>query len=55
MNPNFSENISSVLGRKNPTKGVKVEVDEKNVSIDFYITVEYRHESLMYHGKYKRR
>lgn len=41
MNPNFSENISSVLGRKNPTKGVKVEVDEKNVSIDFYITVEY--------------
>ncbi len=41
MSPNLSENISSVLGRKNPTKGVKVEVDEKDVNIDFYITVEY--------------
>ncbi|MGI6085545.1 MAG: Asp23/Gls24 family envelope stress response protein [Acetivibrionales bacterium] len=41
MNANLSENISSVLGRKNPTKGVKVEVDDKNVTIDFYILVEY--------------
>lgn len=41
MNANIAENISSVLGRKNPTKGVKVEIDGKNVTIDFYILVEY--------------
>ncbi|NLX63492.1 MAG: Asp23/Gls24 family envelope stress response protein [Clostridiaceae bacterium] len=41
MNPNLSENISSVLGRKNPTKGVKVEIDGSNVTIDFFILVEY--------------
>jgi len=41
MNPNLSENISSVLGRKNPTKGVKVEIDGNVVTIDFYILVEY--------------
>lgn len=41
MSANFGENISSVLGRKTPTKGVKVEVDDNDVTIDFYITVEY--------------
>ena len=41
MNANLSENISSVLGRKNPTKGVKVEIDDNDVTIDFYILVEY--------------
>lgn len=41
MNANLSENISSVLGRKTPTKGVKVEIDDKDVTIDFYILVEY--------------
>jgi uncharacterized alkaline shock family protein YloU len=41
MNANIAENISSVLGRKNPTKGVKVEIEEKNVTIDFYIVVDY--------------
>ncbi|MGI6621866.1 MAG: Asp23/Gls24 family envelope stress response protein [Clostridiaceae bacterium] len=41
MNANIAENISSVLGRKNPTKGVKVEIDGKDVTIDFYILVEY--------------
>lgn len=41
MNANIAENISSVLGRKNPTKGVKVEIDEKDITIDFYILVEY--------------
>lgn len=41
MNANIAENISSALGRKNPTKGVKVEIDDKNVNIDFYIVVDY--------------
>jgi uncharacterized alkaline shock family protein YloU len=41
MNANLSENISSVLGRKNSTKGVKVEIDDKDVTIDFYILVDY--------------
>ncbi len=41
MNANIAENISSVLGRKNATKGVKVEVDNKDVTIDFYIVVDY--------------
>ncbi len=41
MNANLSENISSVLGRKNPTKGVKVEIDDNDVTIDFYILIEY--------------
>jgi uncharacterized alkaline shock family protein YloU len=41
MNPNIADNISSVLGRKNPTKGVKVEIDDKNVTIDFYIVINY--------------
>ncbi len=41
MNANIAENISSVLGRKNATKGVKVEIDNKDVTIDFYIVVDY--------------
>jgi len=41
MNANIAENISSVLGRKNPTKGVKVEINGKDVTIDFYILVDY--------------
>ncbi len=41
MNANIAENISSALGRKNPTKGVKVEIDETDITIDFYILVEY--------------
>lgn len=35
-------NISQVLGRKNPFKGIKVEVAEnRNVNIDLHIIVEY--------------
>lgn len=35
-------NISQVLGRKNPFKGVKVEVTEnRDVNIDLHIVVEY--------------
>jgi len=41
MNPNIADNISSVLGRKNIPKGVKVDLNDKNVNIDFYIVVDY--------------
>lgn len=41
MNPNIADNISSVLGRKNAPKGVKVDLNDKNVNIDFYIVVDY--------------
>lgn len=35
-------NISQVLGRKNPFKGIKVEISENNeVNIDLHIVVEY--------------
>lgn len=35
-------NLSQVLGRKNPYKGIKVEVtDNKEVTIDLHIIVEY--------------
>ncbi len=41
MNANIADNISSVLGRKSTTRGVKVEMTEKDVAIDFYIVVDY--------------
>src|SRR5690554_3858614 len=41
MNANIADNISSVLGRKNVPKGVKVEIDDKDVNIDFYIVIDY--------------
>jgi len=41
MNANIAENISAVLGRKNVPKGVKVEINDNNVDIDFFIIVEY--------------
>ena len=35
-------NISQVLGRKNPVKGIKVEMGENNeVNIDLHVVVEY--------------
>jgi uncharacterized alkaline shock family protein YloU len=33
--------ISEILGRKNLSKGVKVEVGEKEVTIDLYLIVDY--------------
>lgn len=41
MSGGIAGNISQVLGRKNLTKGVKVEITEKNVVIDLYIVVDY--------------
>lgn len=41
MNANIADNISSVLGRKNVPKGVKVEIDDNDVTIDLYIIVNY--------------
>lgn len=38
----IANNISQVLGRKNPFKGIKVEVSEnREVNIDLHIVVEY--------------
>lgn len=41
MSGSFSGGISEILGRKNLSKGVKVEMGEKQVTIDLYILVEY--------------
>lgn len=42
MNAKIADNISSVLGRKSATKGVKVDVDEKkDVTIDFHIVIDF--------------
>lgn len=41
MSSGIADNISSVLGRKTSSKGVKVDVSDKGVVIDFYIVVDY--------------
>lgn len=41
MNGGFVGGISEILGKKNFAKGVKVQVGEKEATIDLYITVEY--------------
>ncbi len=41
MNGGFVGGISEILGKKNFAKGVKVQVGEKEVLIDLFITVEY--------------
>ncbi len=41
MSGGIAGGISEMLGRKNFSKGVKVEVKEKEVSISLYIIVEY--------------
>lgn len=41
MSSGIAENISSVLGRKNASKGVKVEMNDKDVSIDLFIMVDF--------------
>lgn len=41
MNGGFAGGISEVFGKKNFAKGVKVQVGEKEVVIDLFVTVEY--------------
>lgn len=41
MSGGFAGGISEMLGRKNLSKGVRVEVGEKNAKIDLYIIVKY--------------
>lgn len=41
MSSSFTGGISEMLGMKNLSKGVKVEVNDKKANIDISITVEY--------------
>lgn len=41
MSGGIADSITGILGKKNPSKGVKVEVGEKETAIDLYIIVEY--------------
>lgn len=41
MNGGLVEGISEILGKKSFSKGVKVQVGEKDTTIDLYIIVEY--------------
>ncbi|MCH5269293.1 MAG: Asp23/Gls24 family envelope stress response protein [Lachnospiraceae bacterium] len=41
MSGNVTGELMSRVGRKNLTKGVKVEILNKNVKVNLYVTVEY--------------
>lgn len=41
MSGGMADGIASILGRKNITKGVKVEIGEETVAIEISIVVEY--------------
>ena len=41
MSGGIADSITEMLGKKNPSKGVKVEVGEKETAIDLYVVVEY--------------
>lgn len=41
MSGGMADGIASILGRKNLTKGVKVEIGEETVAIEISIVVEY--------------
>ena len=44
MSTGFAGDIVEVLGRRNPTKGVKVLMDEDRAVIDLYVIVKYGHK-----------
>lgn len=41
MSGGIADSITEMLGKKNPSKGIKVEVGEKETAIDLYLIVEY--------------
>ncbi len=41
MSGGIADSITEILGKRNPSKGVKVEVGEKEAAIDLYIVVDY--------------
>lgn len=41
MSGGIADSITEMLGKKSPSKGVKVEVGEKETAIDLYVVVEY--------------
>jgi uncharacterized alkaline shock family protein YloU len=41
MSGGIADSLTGILGKKNPSKGVKVEVGEKEAAIDLYIIVDY--------------
>ncbi|HHW30477.1 MAG TPA: Asp23/Gls24 family envelope stress response protein [Clostridiaceae bacterium] len=41
MSGGFAEGIAEAFGRKTMSKGVKVEVGEKEAAIDLYVIIEY--------------
>ncbi|MDK2934502.1 MAG: hypothetical protein PWP27_2312 [Clostridiales bacterium] len=41
MSSGIAGGIADMLGRKNLTKGVKVDIKDKDATIDLYIIVEY--------------
>lgn len=44
MSTGFAGDIVEVLGGKNPTKGVKVVMNEERAAIDLYVVVKYGHK-----------
>lgn len=41
MSGGIADSITEILGKKNTSKGVKVEVGEKEAAVDLYVIVEY--------------
>ncbi|MCR3956723.1 MAG: Asp23/Gls24 family envelope stress response protein [Gudongella sp.] len=41
MSSNLAGGISELLGKKNPGKGVKVDIREKEVTVEMHLTLEY--------------